>query len=79
MLAMKKTQDAIEYGEDEITGSEELTIASTQYKQVVEKRRIKEESALEDIKSKYLTDRLTRKAREKVNITDLINKSEKQL
>tara|TARA_B110000285_G_C14923902_1_gene513968 strand:- start:94 stop:228 length:135 start_codon:yes stop_codon:yes gene_type:complete len=41
---------------------------------VVEKRRIKEESALQDIKEKYLTDGLSRKAREKVNITDLINK-----
>jgi hypothetical protein len=39
LLAMRKTQDAIEYGEDEISGSEELAIASTQYKEVVEKRR----------------------------------------
>jgi hypothetical protein len=35
LLAMRKTQDQVEYGEDEITGTEELAIASTQYKQVV--------------------------------------------
>ena len=74
---MKKTQDAVEYGEDEISGSEELAVASTQYKQVVEKKRINEERVLDDIKSKYLTDGLSRKAREKVNITDLINNKDK--
>lgn len=77
LLAMKKTQDAVEYGEDEISGSEELAVASTQYKQVVEKKRINEERVLDDIKSKYLTDGLSRKAREKVNITDLINNKDK--
>ena len=36
LLAMKKTQEKVIYGEDEITGGEELTMASTQYKEVVE-------------------------------------------
>jgi hypothetical protein len=59
LLAVKKTQQQIEYGEDEITGSEELTIASTQFKEVVEKRKAKEQRILSDIKKTYLTDGLS--------------------
>ena len=70
---MRKTQDQVEYGEDEISGSEELAMASTQYKEVVEKKRKREERVLDDIKSKYLTDGMQRKAREKVDIQRLIN------
>jgi len=42
LLAVKKTQQQIEYGENDITGSEELTMASSQFKKVVEKRKAKE-------------------------------------
>ena len=42
LTAVKKSQKTIEYGEDEITGAEELTIASVQYKKVVEQKKDKE-------------------------------------
>ena len=42
LKAVRKTQNIIEYGEDEVTGSEELTMATTQYKQVVHQKKAKE-------------------------------------
>lgn len=42
LLAAKKTQQMMEYGEDEVSGSEELAIQSTQFKQVVEEKRARE-------------------------------------
>ena len=42
LLAMKKTQERVEYAEDEITPAEEVTMKSSQYKDVVENRSRKE-------------------------------------
>lgn len=58
-MAVKKTQQHIEYGENEITGSEEITMATTQFKDVVEKKKAKEQRILQDIKKTYLTDGLS--------------------
>ena len=74
LLAMRKTQKAIEYGEDEISSSEELTMASSQFQSVIQKQKSKEQKTLSDIKEKYLTDGMARKAKEKVDISNLINK-----
>lgn len=38
LLAMKKTQERMEYAEEEITPAEEVTMMSTQYREVVENR-----------------------------------------
>jgi hypothetical protein len=40
---------------------------------VVQKKRQREERVLQDIKSKYLTDGISKKARDKVDIQKLIN------
>jgi hypothetical protein len=37
LLAMKKTQEKIEYSEEEITPAEEITMKSSQYREVVER------------------------------------------
>lgn len=71
---MRKTQKAIEYGEDEITSSEELTLASSQFQNVIQKQKGREQQVLSDLKEKFLTDGLSKKAKEKVDISKLINK-----
>ena len=37
LLAMKKTQERLEYEPEEVTPAEEITMKSTQYREVVEK------------------------------------------
>jgi hypothetical protein len=34
---MKKTQDKLEYKQDEVTPAEEITMKSSQYREIVEK------------------------------------------
>lgn len=46
----------IEYGEDEISGAEELTMMTTQYKDVVQVKKAKEQSVLANVKRDILTD-----------------------
>ena len=75
LLAVKKTQEIIEYGENEVSASEQLTMASSQFKEVVEKRKLKEQRVLSDIKKNYLSDGVGQKARDKVDISSIINKA----
>ena len=48
-------------------------MASSQFKEVVEKRKMQEQRVLSDIKKNYLSDGLSQKAREKVDIASIIN------
>jgi len=71
LLAMKRTQEREGLGEDEISGGEELTMKTKQYKEGVEKAREKEQRKVSQIKQVFLSD----KQPSQVNIDSLINKS----
>jgi len=78
-MAVKKTQEVIEYGDTEITGSEQMAMASVQFKKVVEQKKSKEQKVLATIKRDMLSDGLGKKAREKLDIKQAINSQGRQL
>jgi hypothetical protein len=50
---MRKTQQKLEYGEEEITPAEQLTMATTQYKELA-KQAVKDDKTLSSIKKTVL-------------------------
>ena len=71
LLAMKKTQDKVEYATDEITPAEEVTMKSQQYKEVVEEQSRREKQKLDTIKSLVLLEGRTLSKTKKVDPRDL--------
>ena len=53
---MKRTQQQIEYEENEVTPAEQVTMASKQYKTVVENKVKKEKDKISAIKQFVLSD-----------------------
>lgn len=53
LLSMRKTQQKLEYGEEEITPAEQLTMATTQYKELA-KQAVRDDKALSKIKKTVL-------------------------
>lgn len=71
LLAMKKTQERLEYEPEEVTPAEEITMKSTQYREVVEKQSQKEREKLNRIKSLVLLEGMTASKAKKVDPRDL--------
>jgi hypothetical protein len=71
LLAMKKTQDKVEYETDEITPAEEVTMKSQQYREVVEEQSRREKQKLNTIKSLVLLEGRTLSKTKKVDLRDL--------
>ena len=77
LLAMRKTQQRQERGETEADREEEqateMTRQTVQYKEVVERKRKSEERKLRSLKEVYLAGGAGERAKEKVDITSIIN------
>lgn len=71
-MAAKKTQQLVEYGKDEITPSEAQTMRTAQFKDLT-KQKSREQETLKRLKTNFLTDGLSQKARSKVDISSIIN------
>ncbi|CDW90586.1 UNKNOWN [Stylonychia lemnae] len=61
LLAMKKTQEKIEYEENEVTPAEVVTMQTKQYKTVVEEKGKQEQRKLNTIRSVILQERKSEK------------------
>eukprot|EP00347_Sterkiella_histriomuscorum_P018826 403344025 len=68
LLAMRKTQQKIEYEDYEVTGTEQITIASKQYENVVTQKHQKEQEKLNSIKSIILSEGSSKSKLEKVDL-----------
>ena len=68
---MKKTQEKIEYSEEEITPAEEITMKSSQYREVVERQNKREKDKIDSIKSLILFEGRSSSKQKKVDLRDM--------
>lgn len=68
---MKKTQDKLEYEQDEVSPAEEITMKSSQYRDIVEKASKREKEKLDTIKSLVLMEGRSANKLKKVDLRDV--------